>query len=231
MVRRGYFAVFVLMILGVASAIRAQDVKDGICPTNGFSHYSLTGPGRGFLGASQVDPLAKPSFYAPEYSPALVSATSLGVGAVGAFPLFDNYFLRVSLLDLYPSLTPSFGVTSPYSRGILMPIEFGIRVPIVNSTLGTLGYTLYGETSAGLLLGWAFPINGSFLNYSVPYSRFTTGATAYAGIGNTLRLDRYVGLYLNGGMGYFDLFSSSFLPRTSYFVPSVAIGFYFNIAL
>ncbi len=123
----------------------------------------------------------------------------------------------------------STGLSSPGSQGVLIPVELGLRVPFVNATLGTLGYTLYGETSAGLLLGMVFPTNGSFLSYSLPNSRFSTGASAYAGIGNTLRMDKYVGLYLNGGVGYFDLFSSSFLPRTNYFVPSVSIGFFFNI--
>lgn len=227
-----YFALAAALFVGMTITSRAQDLKNGTCPSNTSASYMLAGNGGIFPKGDEVNPFSdsRDVFSAPEYSPALLSATSVGLGAVGVFPLYDNYILRVSFLNLYPSLAPSFGVMSPYSEGALMPIEFGIRVPLVHSMLGTLGYTLYGETSAGLLLGWAVPTNGSFLSYSIPYSRFTTGASAYAGVGNTLRMDRYVGLYLNGGVGYFDLFSTSFMPRTSYLVPSVSIGFYFNIA-
>ncbi len=162
---------------------------------------------------------------APEYSPFLMNATSLGAGMEGTVPLRNNIFVRISIISLF---NPSLASYQTGSQGMLMPVQLGARLPIYSAELGTLGYSLYGEGSAGLLFGWAFPTNGSFMSYSLPNSRFTSGASAYAGIGNTLRVDRYVGLYLNGGLGYFDLFSSTFMPQTRYLVPSLSVGFLFN---
>lgn len=146
---------------------------------------------------------------------------------VGSVPLHNDIFLRISVINLFSPVTRTFGPV-PESQGILMPVQLGIRVPFLRSTLGTLGYSLYGESSAGLLFGWAYPTNGSFLDYSLPNSRFTSGASAYVGVGNSLRIDKFVGLYLNGGVGYYDLFSASFMPQTRYVVPSVSVGFLFS---
>jgi hypothetical protein len=238
------------MFFGMTIPLEAQVLTNGVCPagnssSNGYAEQSWDGytlhANRNWPYAQQsaeVDAFSLHPFSAPPYSPALLNATSLGAGAVGTFPLGEpirgigggSYILRISLLNIYPSLFQRpFNETSFSAEGVLVPVEFGVRVPFVNATLGSLGYTLYGETSAGVLLGMVFPTGGPFFNYSLPNSRFSTGASAYAGIGNTLRIDRYVGLYLNGGIGYYDLFSSLFLPQTSYFTPSVSIGFYFNI--
>jgi len=229
-----YFALLAALAFSITIPSTAQVLKNGICPngstldpTNQSSVFSRQ------LSAidqsEEVNPFSNHFSSLPQYSPALLSATSVGAGAVGTFPLSGNYILRISLLNIYPSTFSSPGLSSLNSQGVLVPIEFGLRVPFVDAALGTLGYTLYGETSAGLLLGMMFPTNGSFMSYSLPNSRSSTGASAYAGIGNTLRMDKYVGLYLNGGVGYFDLFSSSFLPRTNYFMPSVSVGFFFNM--
>ncbi|MFZ1080487.1 MAG: hypothetical protein WAO19_01020 [Candidatus Kryptoniota bacterium] len=228
MARKRYFPLMIVLTIGLTVPSGAQVLKNGICPTDNSSAIShqLSDIGQG----DEINPFANHSISSlPQYSPALLSATSVGAGAVGTLPISGDYILRISLLSIYPSMLSPFNSTSLSSQGVLMPIEFGVRVPFINSTLGALGYTLYGETSAGLLLGMVFPTGGSFLSYSIPNSRFSTGASAYIGIGNTLRMDKFVGLYLNGGMGYFDLFSSSFMPRTSYFVPSVSIGLYFNM--
>ncbi|MGO9481547.1 MAG: hypothetical protein ACLP05_07195 [Candidatus Kryptoniota bacterium] len=239
MAQRRYLALLTALVFGVTLSLlstqaETQIIKNGICPANnssyGENHESLSlMSGQAYDQSDEVNLFSSRSFSAPQYSPALINATGVGAGVTGTVPITGDYILRVSLLNIYPSMSPVLGSTSLNSEGALIPIEFGIRVPFVNSTLGTLGYTLYGETSAGLLFGWAFPTDGSFLSYSVPNSRFSTGASAYLGIGNTLRMDKFVGLYLNGGMGYFDLFSSSFMPRSNYFVPSVSVGFYFSI--
>ncbi len=166
----------------------------------------------------------------PEYSPVLMDATAMGIGAVGSFPVSSRFFLRISIINLMPYMFGTGGnIYTNTMSGILAPVELGTRFPFVRSRLGSLNYTLYGETSAGLLLGWAAPTNGSLLGYYFADSRFGSGASAYMGIGNSVRLNRFIGLYLNGGLGYFDFFDSSFLPRTSYLVPSAAVGFTFNL--
>lgn len=215
-----------LLLLTIDCSARAQDVKQGICPPATSSSYRSVNFGQtGFQDDLSPFSAQQHLISAPQYFPVMLNATLIGVGAVGEVPVYKNYILRASILNL-----SSDGYTSPYYQSVILPVEFGLRIPIINSKLGTLSYTLYAETSAGLLLGWAFPTNGSFLNYTIPNSRFTSGATAYLGLGNSLRFDKYLGLYFNGGMNYFDLFSSSFMPRSRFLVPSVAIGFYFNIA-
>ena len=231
MTRKMRIGLPVVLLLSMAIGAKAQVIKGGICPQPEVvnSNYVLPGFRDSF---TEKDPslFSQQRMPLPVYSPVLLNATALGAGAVGSFPIYSNFFLRISIINLYSPLSSPFGAATYSSQGILMPVELGTRIPFLSSTLGTFGYTLYGETSAGLLFGWAFPTDGSFLNYSVPNSRFTTGASAYLGIGNSLRMDRYVGLYLNGGLGYFDLFSSSFMPQTRYLVPSVSVGFYFNLA-
>lgn len=218
-------------LLFTTIAVEAQGLNQGICPDNLTNSYVL----QGHQNALMPD-VAPASFAerqgmiaAPEYSPVLMDATSLGAGAEGSFPVDNNLFLRISIINLYNPLSYVYGASPYNSQGMLMPIQLGMRFPLLRSTLGSLGYTLYGETFAGLLLGWAYPTNGSFLNYSLPYSRFSSGGSAYMGIGNSVRLDKYVGVYLNGGLGYYDFFSTNILPRSSYLVPSVAAGFYFNL--
>jgi hypothetical protein len=241
MAQKRCFALMIALTIGMTIPSGAQVLKNGVCPTNNsfaVSHsdpllesqdFATVGKLPNINQSDEINEFSNHSISLPQYSPALLSATSVGAGAIGTIPVSGNYILRISLLNIYPSMFSSFNSASASSQGVLMPIEFGVRVPFINATLGTLGYTLYGETSAGLLLGMVFPTDGSFLRYSIPNSRFSTGASAYIGIGNTLRMDKFVGLYLNGGMGYFDLFSSSFMPRTNYFVPSISIGFYFNM--
>jgi len=225
MVHVKYFSLSTAIIFAAAVSLNAQVLKNGICPESANQSAVFDRQFSNLDQNGEINPFSTHfSSALPQYSPALLSATSVGAGAVGTFQLSRNYILRISLLNIYPSELPS-----PSSQGALIPIEIGFRIPFVNATIGTLGYTLYGETSAGLLLGMIFPTSGLFLNYSLPNSRFSAGASAYAGIGNTLRVDKYVGLYLNGGAGYFDFFSSSFLPRTNYFAPSVSVGFYFNM--
>jgi len=238
-----YFALSIFLVVSLTIPLRAQVLKNDICPDPANQPSAFSGQQPAFIDkmpasnqSDEINPFSNRISSPPQYSPALLSATSIGAGAVGTFPIGEplrgiggNYILRISLLNIYPSMFSSPNLSSPGLQGALMPVEFGLRVPFINSMLGALGYTLYGETSAGLLLGMVLPTNGSFLSYSLPNSRFTTGASAYAGIGNTLRMDKYVGVYLNGGVGYFDLFSSSFLPRTNYFMPLVSVGFYFNI--
>lgn len=229
MIRRVRIVLPVILML-VAVAAQAQTLGGAICPDNiSYSSRYLQPRGDGGLIGSDFSQLSsrQGAIAAPEYSPFLMNATSLGMGAVGTIPLRENIFLRISIINLFSPQLSSLGMAYA-SQGILMPVQLGIRIPFVHSALGTLGYSLYGESSAGLLFGWAYPTDGSFLNYSLPNSRFTSGASAYAGIGNTLRVDRYVGVYLNGGMGYYDLFSSSFMPQTRYLVPSVSVGFMFN---
>lgn len=217
------------LLLLVAASAQAQmrtitGESDNFSYTAGYMHSAS---GNDIL-SSDMSALQRPrgAIAAPEYSPVLMNATSLGMGAEGSFPLHNDLFLRISLISLYSPVS-SLGAI-PQSQGVLMPVQLGVRVPFVRSSLNTLGYSLYGEGSAGMLFGWAFPTSGSFLNYSLPYSRFTTGGSAYLGIGNSLRVARYVGLYLNGGVGYYDFFSSSFMPQTRYLVPSVSVGFMFN---
>lgn len=228
MIRRVRFVIpFMVMIAAVA--VQAQTTGEPVA-TDNFTYgtrYIPSARGQAMF-SSDVSGLQRPqgAIAAPEYSPVLMNATSLGAGAVGSFPLHNNLFLRLSIISLYSPVSTLGAV--PSSQGILMPIQVGYRMPFIRSRLNTLGYTLYGESSAGLLLGFAFPTGGSFLNYSIPYSRFTSGASAYLGIGNSLRMDRYVGLYLNGGVGYYNFFSSSFMPQTRYIVPSVSVGFMFN---
>ncbi len=219
------------VLLFTAVAVQGQSLGGGICPDNlsySAKYYHVNSTDNLFGG--NVSPFSSRQglIAAPEYSPVLMNATSLGFGAVGDIPLRSNIFLRISIIDLF---SPAFGPSgSGYgSQGILMPVQVGIRVPFLRSYLGTLGYSLYGESSAGLLFGWAYPTNGSFIGYSLPNSRFTSGASAYAGIGNSLRIDRYLGVYLNGGIGYYDLFSSTFMPQTRYLVPSISAGFLFNL--
>lgn len=228
MIRKARFAL-PLIVMFAAVAAQAQMIGGTVCSDNITygTKYFAAGQGHDMF-SSDISGFSRQegAMTAPEYSPVLMNATSLGAGAVGSFPLHNDLFLRISIISLY-SPVGSFNAV-PSSQGILMPIQVGYRVPFVRSTLSTLGYTLYGEGSAGLLLGWAYPTSGSFLSYSLPYSRFTSGASAYLGIGNSLRLDRFVGLYLNGGVGYYDLFSASFMPQTRYLVPSVSVGFMFN---
>jgi hypothetical protein len=230
MVQRKYFALSVALFAITTISAHAQDIMSGICPTNADIRYSGLSKGGNFANADDFNNtfVGRSQFSAPQYSPVLLNATSFGPGAVGTFRVSDNYILRASIIDL--SSSSPFGLAEQNSEGILMPIEFGFRIPIIHLLLGTMDYTLYGETTAGLLLGMAFPTGGSFLSYSIPNSRFSTGASAYLGIGNTLRFDRYVGLYLNGGAGYFDLFSSTFMPRSNYLYPSISLGFYFSMA-
>ncbi len=229
MVQKNRFALLLAFIVCLTFSARGQDIKSGTCPASVNNRFSILSGANSFSGDNDFNPFSESSRLTsvPEYFPVQLSATSLGAGGVGTFPISDNYIIRASIINLFSS--SSFGLTTPNSEGVLMPVEFGLRIPIINSTLGTMGYTLYGETTAGLLLGMSFPTGGSFLGYSIPNSRFATGASAYLGLGNTLRFDRYVGIYLNGGAGYFDLFSSTFMPRSNYFYPSISIGFYFNI--
>jgi hypothetical protein len=229
MKRTAGFLFPVILLIATISA-QAQIPGSAICPDNlTYGTRSVRGSSPDNLFSSENSPFASRDglIAAPEYSPVLMNATSLGAGAVGDIPLHNDIFLRISIINLF---TPAFGrsVSGYASQGMLMPVEVGVRIPFLRSELGTLGYSLYGESSAGLLFGWAFPTNGSFLNYSLTNSRFTSGASAYIGIGNSLRVDRYVGVYLNGGMGYYDLFSHSFMPQTRYLVPSVSVGFLFN---
>lgn len=217
------------LLISVTPSVRAQNLKDGMCPAIGNNRYSAFSGGDNIASVDDYSNFAgRSQFSAPEYSPVLLTATSFGAGAVGTFPISDNYIIRTSIFNLFSS--SSLGLATQNSEGILMPIEFGLRIPIIHSVLGTMDYSLYGETTAGLLLGMAIPTGGSFLSYSIPNSRFSTGASAYLGLGNTLRFDRYVGIYLNAGAGYLDLFSSTFMQRTNYFYPSISFGLYFNIA-
>ncbi|MCL5267909.1 MAG: hypothetical protein M1469_07390 [Bacteroidetes bacterium] len=220
----------VFLILIAAIAAQAQVFNGSLCPDNVSSGYRITGLHGDLMPEAGPYSFAsrQSAFAVPEYSPVLMDATSLGAGAVGSFPLQGNLFLRISIINLYNPLASANGAVAYGSQGMLIPVELGLRVPFLKSELGSLGYTLYGESSAGLLFGWAFPTDGSFMNYSLPNSRFSSGASAYMGIGNSLRMDKYVGLYLNGGLGYYDFFSSSIMPQTNYLVPSVAVGFYFN---
>ena len=229
MVHRKPFGLCLALLVALTGSVQAQDIKSGICPTNIDSRsYNFGGGDKSAIASDFDNAFAeRPQFAAPQYFPFMLNATAFGAGAVGTFPISDNYILRTSFINLSQS---SLGLAEENSEGILMPIEFGLRIPIIHSVLGTMDYTLYGETTAGLLLGMAFSTAGSFLSYSIPNSRFSTGASAYLGVGNTLRFDRYVGLYLNGGAGYFDLFSSTFMPRTNYIYPSISVGFYFNMA-
>ena len=230
MTQKKYMAVTVALVFVTTLMAQAQEIKDGLCPgSNSNSHYSALGSGDKISGNDEFNQLAGRSQFAmPQYSPVLLNANTFGVGAVGTFSVSDKYIIRASIISLSSS-TP-FGLAGQNLGGILLPLQFGLRIPIVHSILGTMDYTLYGETAAGLLLAAAMPTNGSFLTNSIPNSRFASGASTYLGIGNTLRFDKYVGLYLNGGAEYFDLFSSSFMPRTNYFYPSVSVGFLFNLA-
>ncbi len=226
---RKHLILFAGLLMMMAMTAQGQDIKSGICPTGSNRYSSQTSEGNfGEIDNFNNTFNSPQQFAAPQYSPMLLNATSLGAGAVGTFPISGNYIIRASIIGL--SSSSAFGLAQQNSEGILMPIEFGLRIPIVHSILGTMDYTLYGETTAGLLLGMAFPSAGNFLSYSIPNSRFSTGASAYLGLGNTLRFDRYVGLYLNGGAGYFDLFSSTFMPRMSYLYPSVSVGLYFTMS-
>ncbi len=228
MISAGLTACFVML---AAMSASAQVLNGGMCPDN--LNYNYRVPGLQGTATPDAVPTSnafrQSGFAIPEYSPVLMDATSLGAGAVGSFPLQGNLFLRISVINLYNPL-PAYDSFVYGSQGILVPVELGVRVPFLRSTLGSLGYTLYGESSAGMLFGWAYPTNGSFINYSLPNSRFSSGAAAYAGIGNSLRMDRYVGLYLNAGLGYYDLLSASILPQSHYLFPSVAAGFYFSFA-
>jgi hypothetical protein len=229
MARKRLFAFSIVLLISVTPSIRAQGLKDGICPGTANNRYSTLSGRDNIASVDDYSNLAgRSQFSAPEYSPVLLNATPFGAGAVGTFPVSDNYIIRTSIFNL--SSSSSLGLAMQNSEGILMPIEFGFRIPIIHSVLGTMDYSLYGETTAGLLLGMAFPTSGPFLGYSIPNSRFSTGASAYLGLGNTLRFDRYVGIYLNAGAGYLDLFSSTFMPRTNYFYPSISVGLYFNVA-
>ncbi|HUI29212.1 MAG TPA: hypothetical protein VLX91_03265 [Candidatus Acidoferrales bacterium] len=230
MVHRKSFVLLISLVVGITVSARAQEIKSGICPANVNNRYYDFDGGDNFAAADGFNNpfMERTRFAAPQYFPVMINATSFGAGAVGTFPLSDNYILRTSVVDL--SSASPFGLAAQGSAGILMPIEFGFRIPLIHSMLGKMDYSLYGETTAGLLLGMAYPTGGSFLDYSIPNSRFSSGASAYIGLGNTLRFDRYVGLYLNGGAGYFDLFSSTFMARPNYLYPSVSIGFYFNLA-
>lgn len=217
------------MVMAAAVAAQAQTIGSRVSSDNitfGTEYSSGTRGYQVFSNDLSRSDVPQGAIAAPEYSPVLMNATSLGAGAVGSFPLHNNLFLRISILSLYSPVS-SFNAV-PYTQGILMPVQVGYRMPFLRSNLNTLGYTLYGEGSAGLLLGFAYPTGGSFLNYSLPYSRFTSGASAYLGIGNSIRVARFVGLYLNGGVGYYNFFSSSFMPQTRYVVPSVSVGFMFN---
>jgi hypothetical protein len=230
MAQRRHLALFAaLLVVGMTNPLHAQDIKSGVCPTGNSDRYSSLSSGGSF---GEIDNFggtfgSQARFAAPQYSPMLLNANAFGAGAVGTFPISGNYILRTSIIGL--SSSPDFGLAQQNSVGFLLPIEFGLRIPIVHSVLSTMDYTLYGETSAGLLLGMSFPVNGNLLGYSIPNSRFANGASAYLGLGNTLRFDRYVGIYLNGGAGYFDLFSSTFMPRTNYLYPSISVGFLFNM--
>ena len=218
-----------LLIIMAEVTVQAQDVRSGLCPSSNSDRFSTMTSGGGFSGGSDlITSPTKADFLIPQFSPALLDATSFGPGAVATFQVSGSFILRTSLIGLTTSSL--YGLSEQNAGGILMPVEFGLRLPIVHSVLGTMDYTLYGETTAGLLLGMAIPTGGSFLSYSIPNSRFAVGASAYLGLGNTLRFDRYVGLYLNGGAGYFDLLSTAFMPRTSYLYPSISLGFLFNIA-
>ncbi|HQT91224.1 MAG TPA: hypothetical protein PL001_04255 [Candidatus Kryptobacter bacterium] len=229
MIRNCIF-IFSLIVMCAATTVQSQTLGGTICPDNlsyGATYLHSNAGGNLFRGAVSPFAARQGAIAAPEYSPVLMNATSLGAGMVGSVPLHNNIFLRISIINLFSPVTRTFG-SVPESQGILMPVQVGIRVPFLRSTLGTLGYSLYGESSAGLLFGWAYPTNGSFLDYSLPNSRFTSGASAYVGVGNSLRIDKFVGLYLNGGVGYYDLFSASFMPQTRYVVPSVSVGFLFS---
>ncbi len=164
-------------------------------------------------------------------SPVLFGATSLGVFTQGEIPLHNNrYYIKLSVIDVDNGLlyngTP-FGTAS--LRTLLVPAQIGTHVPILRERLGEFEYVLSGDASAGVLLGWAFPTDGTFFGYSMPNSRFASGASAYMGIGNTVKVSRFVGLYLNGGVSYFNLFSHFVLPQSQYIVPSVSVGFYFGL--
>ncbi len=199
----------------------------------GTADENITLPGRANgLMTNNLSMMSQPGMALPEYSPVLMDATALGLGAVGSFPLSSHFFVRVSLITLMPyDFQNGAAFYSNSMSGLLLPIQIGTTVPFYRSRLGSLNYTLYGQTSAGLLLGWAAPINnGSFLGYSFVGSRFGSGASAYMGIGNSVRMSRFVGLYLNAGLGYLNFFSTSFLPHSSYLVPDVAVGFSFNLA-
>lgn len=228
MIRRISFFMSMMMVFG-AVAVQAQTLGGTFRTDNvGYGKEYLHDGGGYGLFSSDVSGMQRPqgAVAAPEYSPVLMNATSLGAGAVGSFPLHGNLFLRISLISLFSPVS-SFAAV-PSSQGVLVPIEVGYRVPFIRSGLNTLDYTLYGEASAGALFGWAFPTSGSFLNYALPYSRFTSGASAYLGVGNSVRVARFVGLYLNGGVGYYNFFSTSFMPQTQYVVPSLSVGFMFN---
>jgi hypothetical protein len=229
MIRNSIF-IFPLIVMCAAASAQSQTLGVTMCPDNlSYGATSLhSNVGENLFGGA-ISPLAsrQGAIAAPEYSPVLMNATSLGAGMVGSVPLHNNIFLRISIINLFSPVTRTFG-SVPESQGMLMPVQVGIRVPFLRSMLGTLGYSLYGESSAGLLFGWAYPTNGPFLDYSLPNSRFTSGASAYVGVGNSLRIDKFVGLYLNGGVGYYDLFSASFMPQTRYVVPSVSVGFLFS---
>lgn len=230
MIRKIRFVLPILLMFATVAA-EAQTLGGTICPDNINYGTKYLRQGSGYdLFSNDVSQLAgrQGAMAAPEYSPVLMSATSLGAGAVGSFALHDNLFLRVSVISLFTPLNGGVFGGAEATQGILVPVQLGIRVPLLTSRLNTLGYSLYGEGSAGALFGWAYPTSGSFLAYSLPYSRFTSGASAYVGVGNSLRVDKYVGLYLNGGVGYYDFFSTSFMPRTRYLVPSLSVGFLFN---
>ncbi len=162
------YSIFVLPLIVMCAVTTAQSqiIGNAVCPDKlnygaGVLHSNYGGN----LSAGDFSPLAsrQGAIAAPEYSPVLMNATSLGAGMVGSVPLHNNIFLRISIINLFSPVTRTFG-SVPESQGLLMPVQIGIRVPFLRSYLGTLGYSLYGESSAGLLFGWAYPTNGSFLN-------------------------------------------------------------------
>ena len=213
------------LILSVSSTL-AQSLNQGVCPPNQDNRFRGMGLSQDFgYGEITQFSVAQRAELAPQYYPMMLAANSIGVGAVSDIPVYKNFLVRASIFAL-----SGYGLTSPYSRSLVLPVEFGLRLPLIDSKLGSLYYTLYAETGAGLLLGWAFPTNGSFFPYSVSSSRFSSGASGYLGLGNSLRISKYVGVYLNGGAEYLDFFSSSFISRNNFLMPEVSVGFYFNIA-
>jgi hypothetical protein len=230
MVHRDSLVRLITLVVATVLPAQAQEIKNGMCPTGGTNdQYSVVSGSENIAGTDELSQFANRSgFSVPQFSPMLLNATAFGAGAVGTFSISGNYILRASIIGLTSS--SGFGLAELNTEGVLMPIEFGLRIPLVHSVLGTMDYTLYGEGTAGLLVGMSVPTGGSFLSYSILNSRFSSGASAYLGIGNTLRFDRYVGIYLNGGAGYLDMFSSTFMTRSSYLYPSVSVGFLFSLA-
>ncbi|MGC8595881.1 MAG: hypothetical protein ACP5MI_09795 [Candidatus Kryptoniota bacterium] len=164
-----------------------------------------------------------------DYSPFLFGATSIGAYTQGEIPFKKRLYFKLSVIGVDNSLLSGeipAGTTG--MRTLLVPAQIGTHIPVFRERLGDFEYILSGDASAGLLFGWAYPTDGNFFGYSIPNSRFASGASAYLGIGNTVKVSRFAGLYLNGGVSYFDIFSHFVLPQSQYLIPNVSVGFYFG---